>query len=498
MNLKELRAEFGQLVSSAKQALEDSTQLNKSGKSDEATVKFADYETYSEKANVLKSQIEAAVKLEDLTVADEKEDSPDPATEKSADPVRLPFSEDTDEVTKSLDTEEEPKDGFNSPAYVLRYGKEDEAVKAILKDVYGNDYAQKRYDQQNAFIKYVRAGDSAIDRNETNLLKTLIMLPDQIKKDVHQDVGVDVIKATLQESLNDLGGYLVPEDYRALMIKRLMGATIIRPLARVVSTNRDAVEYPRLEGGDNRYTSAVRVTWVDEVPANASVAETNPTFGMTRVPVHTVMARTDISRNMLEDSAFNVVDEISMLFAEAAAIDEDVQFIQGNGGGLPKGILGDRTDGDLTPVAGVETIATGASSTMQADGLIDLAYALPQQYRANAKMVASRTTHRDIRKLKDTQNRYIWEDNYQTGQPATILGYPALESESVPAVAAGDYPVIFGDFSGYLIVDRIGMTIERVTDVTTVGTNKVALFMRRRLGGQVIDPWKFKAQQVSA
>ena len=493
MNVKELKSQLGQLVSTARQALEESTAFNIAGETDKATAKFADYTNYSEQAKVIKAQIEAAGDLDSLVIPEPEAEI---KTEKAVDPVRLPFSESTEEDPK----EKEPvvKSGFDKPSYVLRYGEEDNAVKAVLNDVYGNDYASMRSGQQDAFNKYVRAGDSALDRDEEVLLKTMIMLPEQIRQDIHQEVGVSVIKATLQEALNDLGGYLVPEDYRVQMVKRLMGATIIRPLARVVTTNRDAVEYPKLEGGNDRFTSAVRVTWVDEVPSDANVAETNPTFGMVRIPVHTVMARTDISRNMLEDSAFNVINEISTLFAEAAAIDEDVQFITGIGGGTPLGVLGERAGAELVPVAGVETVDTGASSTMQADGLIDLAYALPAQYRANAVMVASRTTHRDIRKLKDTQNRYIWEDNYQTGQPATILGYPALESESIPAVAADSYPVIFGDFSGYLIADRIGMTIERVTDVTTVGRNKVALFMRRRLGGQVIDPWKFKAQKVSA
>ena len=324
------------------------------------------------------------------------------------------------------------------------------------------------------------------------------MLPSQIREDVKSDVSVGTIKATLQESINDLGGFTVPEDYRAMMVKRLSEMAIIRQNARVVTTNRDAVEYPKLEGGNNRYTSAVRVTWVDEQPSNANVALTNPTFGMLRVPVHTVMARTDISRNMLEDSAFNIIGEVSRLFAEAAAIDESDQFLTGTGGGTPYGILGERNGSAASPVDGVESVATGASSTMQADGVIDLAYSLPAQYRSNAVFIGARTTMRDIRKFKDSQNRYIWEDNYQAGQPPRILGYSALESESVPAVAVNAYPLLFGDLGGYLIVDRVGMTIERVEDSTTVGTNKVALFMRRRLGGQVLEPWRIKVQKVSA
>ena len=58
--------------------------------------------------------------------------------------------------------------------------------------------------------------------------------------------------------------------------------------------------------------------------------------------------------------------------------------------------------------------------------------------------------------------------------------------------------MIYGDFGGYMIVDRVGMTIERITDSTLMGTNKVAVFARRRLGGQVIEPWRFACQKISA
>jgi len=294
--------------------------------------------------------------------------------------------------------------------------------------------------------------------------------------------------------LNDL----VPEDYRVEIIKQMMGLTIVRPRARVVTTSRDAAEWPKLEGGNNVYTSAVRVTWIDEVPSSATGAETNPTFGMFRIPVNTVMARTNLSRNLVEDSAFNLLQVTAELFAEAMAIDEDAQFLTGVGGNTPRGILANRSGAEQTPETGITAIVSGNASALEADGIIDLFYGLSSQYRGNAVFAGARNTHRDVRKLKDGNSRYLWEDSYKVGEPPRLLGTSFLESEALPAVAAGTYPLIFGDFRGYLIADRIGMSLERVVDTTTVGTNTVALFARRRLGGQVVEPWRFQAQQVSA
>ncbi len=277
-----------------------------------------------------------------------------------------------------------------------------------------------------------------------------------------------------------------------------MGLTVVRGRARVVQTIRDAAEWPKLEGGDSQYTSAVRVKWVDELPASATVAETNPTFGMHRVPVHTVMARTDVSQNMLEDTPFNMLQILAELFSEAMAIDEDTKFLKGTGGGSPRGILAKRSGANETPEDGIDSVNSGNASALTADGLIDLVYGLHAQYRQGAVLVAARATHKAVRKLKDGSGDYLWEKGIAAGQPATLLGYPFLESESMPAVGANNYPIIFGDFKGYLLVDRVGMSIKRVEDTTTVGGNKVALFARRRLGGQVIEPWRYQCQKVSA
>lgn len=477
-----------QYVSAAQLKTDEATKAIEAGEFENAATLQAEAEELIGKAEKVDAQIKSQAKLNDLKIEDTATDDNPTSKSSGGTSQRLPFEQDddTDKSSKSL----------NESIYLLKYGETNEAVKAVANDLYGSDYQQKRHDQKKAFTKYVATGK--LNYEEEKLLKTLIMLPEQIEQDVRKDVSYSTMKSTLQEALNDLGGYLTPEDYRVDLIRRMAEQTIVRRFARVVSTNRDAVEWPKLEGGNDRYTSAVRVTWIDEVPSDANGAETNPTFGMLRVPVHTVMARTDVSRNQLEDSAFNMISIIGELFAEAMAIDEDTKFLTGIGGDSPKGLLGNRSGAEAIPETGIESVVTGNATQLTADGLIDLVYSLPAQYRQNAIMLAARTSHRDLRKLKDGNSRYLWEPSMQAGEPARMLGYSIYESESVPTVAANSYPIVFGDMKGYLIVDRIGMSIERVEDTTTVGRNKIALFMRRRLGGQVIEPWRFKAQKTAA
>ena len=479
MDLKEL-------IASAKSLLDEANTAIEAGDLELAATKQEEAAEVGKTIAAVKAGIDMQKNLD--TFVPEKEEEKEPESKA----VRMPFDVDDKE-----DNDDKEDVGLTEKSvYQIKYGNIDAAQEAVITDLYGKNYLQKRNFQWDAFAKYVRTG--RLNAREEEVLKSIILLPDAVAAQIKGGYSVADIKATLQEGVNDLGGFLVPEDYRVEILKRIMGLTVVRGRARQVNTIRDAAEWPKLEGGDDRYTSAVRVTWVDELPASATVAETNPTFGIVRVPVHTVMARTDVSRNMLEDTPFNMLQVIAELFSEAMAIDEDEQFLIGIGGGRPRGILGKRTGANAVPEDGIESVNSGAAAALTADGLLDLVYGLGSQYRGNAVHVTARNSHRDIRKLKDGMGDYLWVRGLQPGEPDSLLGYPSLESEAMPAVAANNYPIIFGDLLGYLIVDRVGMSIERVSDTTTVGGNKVALFARRRLGGQVIEPWRFQAQKVSA
>lgn len=491
--MDELKMKLQELKSKITSALDEAEALLAKDDLAGAKAKQAEAKTLREKAEVVKVQIEA--KETDRLAALEAEVKTLKA--QAQEPLRLPFSAPEGEGAT-------PTDGVK--AFLnLRYGEPEAALKAVLHDLYGADYAQRRLDQMQAFVKYVRLGSNFLSAKEHEILspsaRNILLRPEALAEEIKAGRMVSEIKATLEEGSGELGGFLVPEDYRTEIIKRLQGQVVVRARARVVTTTRDAVEWPRLEQNDStaRYTSAVRVTWVDETPTSATAASTNPTWGLIRVPINTVMARTDLSRNLLEDSAFNLLDVMADLFAEAMAVDEDEQFLVGTGGGRPKGVLGERVTGaDEGPVTGVGVAVTTDASQLTDNGLMDLIYLLPSQYRGNAVLVMARNTHRDIRKIKDGEGRFVWQPGLAAGQPPTVLGYPTFESQAMPAVAANKHPIIFGDFTGYIIADRVGMSVERVTDTTTTGQNTVALFARRRLGGQVISPWSFTVQKVSA
>lgn len=303
-------------------------------------------------------------------------------------------------------------------------------------------------------------------------------------------------RKTLSEGVDTAGGFLVPEEYHTELIKKVAGMTAIRPNARVVQTSRDVAKWPRVNyTTDDKYTSGVRLTWTGEAPASASAHRvTDPVFGLYVIPIHTAMASMPISNDLIEDAAFDVVGISSDLIAEAFALGEDDAFLNGTGSARPMGML-QQVDTD-----GPASVVSGSGSALTADGVIDLYFGLPAQYRLKAKWYMNSGTQKAIEKLKDSQNRYIISSlisgSLATPQFDTIKGKPIQIDEFAPDVSANTYPLVFGDLSGYMICDRVGLSVQRLSEIYAE-TNVTLLLARKRVGGQLVEPWRVKAQKVS-
>jgi HK97 family phage major capsid protein len=380
-------------------------------------------------------------------------------------------------------------DGAIKALYNLRFGEPEAATRAILVDLHGADYEQKRWAQWMGFNHWLRDYSNPVVPREG---KAFLWTPDTIKTALMEGQDVRAMKTVMVEAQDTLGGYIVPEDWRAQLIQRMMGIVIMRGRATPMTTSRDAVEVPEITGGDSQYTSAVRVTWVDETPT-AGTAATNLTFGQKRIPVHTVMAETFLSRNLIEDAAFNLASLLSEKFAEAAAIDEDNHFLTGDGNGKPEGIL----PSSANALSITEAITGHATLIDDWDAIIDLVYSVDSQYRQppSCSFVAEKATYQALAKIKWTES-YVWDRAERMG--GKMEGYTYLEQEAMPTIGAGAFPMVFGDLRAYVIVDRIGMSVERYLDSATARINQVCYVMRRRLGGQCAEPHRLAVLKVSA
>lgn len=375
--------------------------------------------------------------------------------------------------------------------YVKRFGTPVQEAHALLVDIEGADYMQKYFDHRQAWVKYLRMGQENLDAQERRILKNPVYTPGAVIDALES--GIDsarYLKSTMVEAVDNLGGYVVPIDVQTNIIERMAPLTVVRPRANVVGTSRDTVQYPVSTGGDGTHANAVRVFWVDESPTSTTAA-TNLTYGQENIPIHTVMAHTTVSKNLLEDAAYPLEAHLMRSFAQEMAIDEDNQFVAGDGNGKPQGVLSG-TSNALSLSYGV----VSAAGTIDWDGLIDTAYTLDSVYRQRASWMAEKATYEAIAKLKDGNGDYLWRERF--GNQVTegvfmqrLLGFPAFEQEAMPTIASNAFAMIFGDWMGYTIADRVGMSVQRYDDSTTGKANQVVFICRRRLGGQVTEEWRF-------
>ena len=280
----------------------------------------------------------------------------------------------------------------------------------------------------------------------------------------------------------DAGGYAVPREIDAVIDALLKAASPIRAIANVVKVG--SAGYRKLVT-----TGGTPSGWAAETGARTETA--TPTFVEIAPPMGELYANPSATQAMLDDALFDVEDwlagEIAMEFAKA----EGAAFVNGNGTNRPKGFLqqptaattdGARAFGTLQHVA---SGAAGDFASNPQEKLIDLVQSLRAPYRQGAAFVMNSSTLARIRKFKTSDGAFVWQPSLAAGQPATLLGYPVIEAEDMPDIAANALAIAFGNFRmGYLIAERSETAILR-----DPYSNKpfVNFYATKRVGGCVTN-----------
>jgi len=288
------------------------------------------------------------------------------------------------------------------------------------------------------------------------------------------------------------GGYAVPREIDALIAAQLKLISPIRAIAQVVQTGTAGYRKLVTSGGSAS-------GWVSEVAARPET--TTPKFNEIAPPMGELYANPAASQAMLDDAQFDLegwlANEIAMEFARA----EGAAFVNGSGTNQPKGFLGAPTStaADAARAFGtLQFIASGnatAFDTAPELKLIDLVHSLKAGHRQGACFVMNSKTLAVVRKFKAADGSFLWTPGLLDGAPARLLGYPVVEAEDMPDVAAGVFPIAFGNFrNGYLIAERKATTILR-----DPFTNKpfVNFYATKRIGGQVLDSDAIKLLKIS-
>ncbi len=287
------------------------------------------------------------------------------------------------------------------------------------------------------------------------------------------------------------GGYLVSPQTTDQIRSMLVSTSSLRSVANVVQVEATSFDVliDRSEVGSG---------WATETVATTETA--TPALERIQIRLHELSAMPKASQRLLDDSAFDVESWLAGKIATRFIRAEASAFINGDGVDKPKGILLPTKVANASWAWGnLGYVPTGAAAdfatTNPADCIINLVYALGADYRANGTFLMNSKTAGAVRKMKDADGRFLWSDGLAAGEPARLMGYAVLICEDMPDVAAGTFPIAFGDFNaGYTIAERPDLRILR--DPFSAKPH-VLFFATKRVGGDISDYAAIKLLRVA-
>jgi len=251
------------------------------------------------------------------------------------------------------------------------------------------------------------------------------------------------------------GGALVaPVQMRQTVLEKIDDEVFIRGLASIETvTGAESLGIPTIEDdlSDPEWTSELAPPTEDQIG-----------FGGRELTPRRLIKLVKVSRELMRrrpDVEGMVTRRIARKYAQAL----ENNYLNGNGIKKPLGVLNNGTNGIST----ARDTSTGSSIT--SDKMYDFEASLKTGYRRNATFMTHRLHWNDFRKLKSAADgRYLLDINTMpnTLATSTFLGRPLYLSEFFPSTkVAGDYAMLYCDWSYYQIADADSLTIEAMREL---------------------------------
>ena len=219
------------------------------------------------------------------------------------------------------------------------------------------------------------------------------------------------------------------------------------------------------------------------VPGGESINVSDLADDFTRIKTeaHKVVSLVKVANAFVTDNAFDIKKHLPKRFAKVFGRAEDKLFINGTGEGQPVGILND--------TLGAETGVTTTDVTF--DDVINLYMSVKAKHRKHGVWLMNDETALAIRKLKDKDGNYLWQENMDT-----ILGKPVYISEFMPSIATGKKVIAFGDFSYYWILNRRPLDVRALKEKFELYDQTGYLAMEY-IDGKLVNKEAIKVMQIS-
>lgn len=240
------------------------------------------------------------------------------------------------------------------------------------------------------------------------------------------------------------GGYSVPQGFWNKVTETMKAYGGLLSVCNVLETDSgNDIPWPSVDDTSN--VGAI-------LSENTQIAGQDITFGTNTLKAYTYTSKLILaSWQFLQDTAIDaeafIGRQVGIRIGRAFA----AHLATGTNSSQPQGVAG--SSGFATGKTG----ANGQTTSVIYDDLIDLIHSIDPAYRQSGtcSWVMADSSLKVIRKLKDGQNRPLWEPSLQVGQRDNLLGYNVVVDNGMPAMGVSAKSIAFGDFNAGVVVRQV-------------------------------------------
>ncbi|MEZ5409577.1 MAG: phage major capsid protein [Acidimicrobiales bacterium] len=281
--------------------------------------------------------------------------------------------------------------------------------------------------------------------------RSLTIAPDEPIRNYQHARSIATQQRDLTKGTATAGGHTVGTAFYSQLVDHMIEVSgILQAGPTVLVTERgENLPIPRTTA----HSSAT-----SEIAEAAAITESDPAFNQLVLSSYKYGNLIQASYELMEDTYVDLLGYIAMQAGRAVGNAFGTRLVTGTGSSQPQGAATAATTG--------VTGGAGVAGAFTADNLIDLFFSVIAPYRMSPSCgwLMRDATLAAVRKLKDSQNQYLWQPSLQVGAPDTLLGKPVHTDPNVAAVALSARSVLFGDFSRYFVRQVRDIRFERSDD----------------------------------
>lgn len=286
------------------------------------------------------------------------------------------------------------------------------------------------------------------------------------------------------EGINEEGGFAVPPDFRAAILKSILEEDSLLSMCDQQTTTSNSLSLPLDHISPWNTSDGVQANWVGE---GSTITQSKPKLGALDTKLHKLAALVPMTEELLSDAASMsrwLTSKVPEKFT--SAINE--ALINGNGIGKPLGML------SAACKVTVAATANAAANTVKAQNITDMWARAYGKMRRNAVWFINQDVEAQLQTMvmpgtSPSFPAYLPPGGLSNAPYATLLGRPIITLEACQALGTeGD--IILAIPNQYLVVTKGGNSGLR-TDVSMhlyFDSDHTAFRFIIRIGGQSYWP----------